>query len=281
MLKSEEQRDRPDNHREFQRADIDAPGRRCGQQIVVVVQQERRIDADAVIVEEADDQEKPCRQHEQHQQDQRHAVRPVTRTQSTTASGTVVPRERGAGRGLPAASDCRLAPRALRKASGCSMSVAAPSSIRAYAAAMISFLQRISGRIRVPNCSMPMTKSSNVSITPLHARHRGQLIQHARHRGIRPHQHALVRRQLIHAKRPPLVGLRIRILVRIVLRLLVAIRQRLDIGSGDIVFPLRHRRRVGFIGDDHLQHQRAARAARSPASRPPAGRRSVPHASAR
>ena len=33
-------------------------------------------------------------------------------------------------------------------------------------AALISFLQRISGRMRVPNCSMPMTKSSKVSMTP-------------------------------------------------------------------------------------------------------------------
>jgi hypothetical protein len=60
------------DHREFQRADIDAPGCRCGQQVVVVVQQKRGINTDAVIVEEADDQEQPCRQHEQHQQDQRH-----------------------------------------------------------------------------------------------------------------------------------------------------------------------------------------------------------------
>ena len=37
---------------------------------------------------------------------------------------------------------------------------------RAHAAALISFLHRISGRMRVPNCSMPITKSSNVSITP-------------------------------------------------------------------------------------------------------------------
>ena len=59
----------------------------------------------------------------------------------------------------------------------------------------------------------------------------------------------------------------------IVLGLRVAPGQRLDIGAGLVVLPFRHRRRVGFVGDDHGQHQRAALASGLLVSPPPAGRR--------
>ena len=53
--------------RELQRAAVDAAASTAlVTDLAVIVEQERRIDADAVVVEEADDQEQRRRQREQH-----------------------------------------------------------------------------------------------------------------------------------------------------------------------------------------------------------------------
>ena len=56
---------------EFQRAEIDAEGRRRGQKLAVIVEHEGRVDADAIVVEEADHEEQDGGKREQRQQYQR------------------------------------------------------------------------------------------------------------------------------------------------------------------------------------------------------------------
>ena len=70
-VEAEKERDRPHDEGELQRADIDPQRCRRGQQLTVVVEHEGRIDADAVVIEEAHDQEQHGRQREQHEQDER------------------------------------------------------------------------------------------------------------------------------------------------------------------------------------------------------------------
>src|SRR4029077_17640088 len=78
-----------------------------------------------------------------------------------------------------------------------------------------------------------------------HAAHTGycaHLVEHARDRGVRADEDTLIGRELLDAKGSAPVGLRIRILVRVVFRLSVAPGQRLDIGAGLVIFPFRRRR---------------------------------------
>ena len=148
MLKPRNNVIAPDNEGEFQRADIDAPGRRRGQQLAVIVQHECRIDARPVIVVKADDQEQRGRQREQHHQDQRKRTNLQPRDQPGRQP-----------RGSPPARTCCLPP-----TQGERQNRAQSRGI--HAAILVSLRDRISGMMRVPNCSMPMMKSSNVIITP-------------------------------------------------------------------------------------------------------------------
>src|SRR6266404_3958177 len=91
-----------------------------------------------------------------------------------------------------------------------------------------------------------------------HPRHRSHFVEHPRDRGVGADEHALIGRQLLDAEGPAPVRLRIRILVGIVFRLSIAPGQRLDIGAGFVMLPLRHRRGIGLVGNDHLQDQGAA-----------------------
>ena len=70
-VEAKEQCDRPDDDCEFQRTEIDAERRRRGQQLAVVVEQEGRVNADTIVVEEADHEEQNGRKREQRQQYQR------------------------------------------------------------------------------------------------------------------------------------------------------------------------------------------------------------------
>ena len=70
-VESDEERGRPDDRRELQSAAVKPERRRVRDQVVIIVQQESRIDSDAVMVPEADHQEQRRRQGEKHQEDRR------------------------------------------------------------------------------------------------------------------------------------------------------------------------------------------------------------------
>ena len=71
----------------------------------------------------------------------------------------------------------------------------------AYAARRTS-RQRISGRMRVPNCSMPMIEIVEGKHDAAHPRHGGELVQHAGHGSVGTDEHALIGRELVDAQRP-------------------------------------------------------------------------------
>ena len=87
------------------------------------------------------------------------------------------------------------------------------------------------------------------------AEDRGHLVRHLRDRRIGTDKHALVGRQSVDAEGPAPVRLSEGVLARIVVRLRIAPGQRFDIGAGLVVLPFCHRRRIGLVGDDHLQDQ--------------------------
>ena len=170
MLKPRKQRDRPDDRGELQGAAVEPERRRAGDQVVIVVQQESRIDSDPVVVEEADHQEQRRRQREEHQQDQRQRrdLQPRHDPAADLIDG-IVGQLRHASDGPATSWSCtmRVHDRLVREPGrhrGC-LSCRARCSGH-HAALFTTSRHRISGRIRVPNCSMPMTKSSNVSMTP-------------------------------------------------------------------------------------------------------------------
>ena len=162
-VEAEKEGDGPHDCRELEGTEVDAQGRGAGEDLAVAVEQEGGVDADAVVVEEADDQEEQRRQCEQDEEDrrQRQHLQPRYGPRWKTARPCV-----------------RYGVRPLAPAGAFNTTAGGegsdPSSTvcecvhcgACQAAFLVLSRQRISGMMRVPNCSMPMTKSSNVSITP-------------------------------------------------------------------------------------------------------------------
>ena len=174
-IEAEKQRDRPDDYREFQRAAIEPQRRRACQQLAIIVEHEGRIESGAVVIKEADDKEQRRRQQEEHQQDQRqrndlqrgHCARGPFDRQRLGLRRLRRKQRHRVQRSCPAAHERAVDVRRVRRPPHCRLPAPLQRADSEHHAALFTRLRlRICGRIRVPNCSMPMTKSSKVIITP-------------------------------------------------------------------------------------------------------------------
>ena len=187
--------------RELQGAAVEPERRRVGDQVVIIVQQEGRIDSDAVVVPEADHQE------------QRRRQRRKTRSR-IDASGATCSQVRP--RRSPIAGSSATARPAMPRTARTDVVHGRVPAMRA------ANCPRDAASSRGPVHDVPASHQRQDPGAELlhaddeiverqhdaaHARHGGQFVQHARDRRIRADEHALVGRQPVGSRAGSCAGL--------------------------------------------------------------------------